>query len=124
MIDQKTKRAVVLVVEDDLFIRLAAAAMVADAGFDVVEAGNADEAIAILEMRSDIHVVFTDIQMPGTMDGLKLARFVRTRWPPIHIIATSGMVQVGEMDLPIGGRFFGKPYSSDQITNALRELTA
>lgn len=124
MIDQKAKRAVVLVVEDDLFIRLNAAAMIADAGFDVVEAGNADEAIAVLEMRPDIHVVFTDIQMPGTMDGLKLARFVRTRWPPIHIIATSGLVQVGEMDLPIGGRFFGKPYSSDQITNALRELTA
>jgi CheY-like chemotaxis protein len=124
MIDQKAKRAVVLVVEDDLFIRLNAVAMIADAGFHVVEAGNADEAIAVLEMRSDIHVVFTDIQMPGTMDGLKLARFVRTRWPPIHIIATSGLVQVGEMDLPIGGRFFGKPYSSDQITNALRELTA
>ena len=60
-----------------------AAEMISDAGFNVVEAGNADEAIAILEGRPDIRVVFTDIQMPGSMDGLKLAQFVRGRWPPI-----------------------------------------
>jgi two-component system, response regulator PdtaR len=79
--------------------------MIGEAGFDVVEAGNADEAIAILEARPDIHVVFTDIQMPRSMDGLKLAEFVRGRWPPIKIAATSGLVSVGKDDLPEGSRF-------------------
>jgi len=68
-------------------------------------------------------VVFTDIQMPGSMDGLKLARAVRGRWPPIKIVATSGHLNVGEMDLPEGGRFLPKPYRSTQVTRVLRELT-
>jgi two-component system, response regulator PdtaR len=70
-------RPVVLIVEDESLLRINGAEMIADVGYDVVEAGNADEAIAILEARADIHIVFTDIQMPGSMDGLKLARFVR-----------------------------------------------
>ena len=77
------RRPVVLIVEDELLLRISAAEMVADAGFEVVEASDADEAIAILEARPGIHIVFTDIQMPGSMDGLKLARFVRNRWPPV-----------------------------------------
>src|ERR1700758_5804596 len=81
------------------------AVVMEEAGFEVVQAGNADEAIAILGMRSDIGVVFTDIQMPGSMDGLKLARFVRDRWPPIKIVATSGHVTVDEDDLPDGSVF-------------------
>ena len=116
------RRPVILIVEDDFLIRINAAEMIADAGFDVIEAGNADEAIVILEARPDIHVVFTDIQMPGSMDGLKLARFVRGRWPPIKIVATSGHVDVAETDLPDGGRFLPKPYSPHQITGVLREL--
>jgi CheY-like chemotaxis protein len=83
-------RPVVLVVEDDHLLRLDAADMIEAAGFEVVGAANADEAIAILESRNDIMVVFTDIQMPGSMDGLKLARAVRGRWPPIKIVTTSG----------------------------------
>src|SRR3984957_6447215 len=96
------RRPVILIVEDELFLRMYAAEMIQDGGFDVVEAGNADQAIAILEARPDIHVVFTDIQMPGSMDGLKLARFVRDRWPPIKIVATSGFVNVEKDDLPEG----------------------
>jgi CheY-like chemotaxis protein len=96
---------------------------IGDAGFDVVEAGNADDAIAILEARPDIHVVFTEIQMPGSMDGLTLARFVRGRWPPMKIFATSGIVNVGKDDLPEGGRFVPKPYRPEQIVWTLRELT-
>jgi two-component system, response regulator PdtaR len=119
-----TKRPVVLIVEDEFLLRMNAAEMIGDAGFDVVEAGDADEAIAILEARPDIHVVFTDIQMPGSMDGLKLARFVRGRWPPIKIAATSGFVNVGKDDLPEGGRFVPKPYRPEQIVATLRELTA
>jgi CheY-like chemotaxis protein len=99
--------------------------MVESAGFLTVEAANADEAIAILEARDDIRVVFTDIQLRGgSMDGLKLARAVRGRWPPIKIITTSGHVDVTDDDLPDGGRFLPKPYSSRQIAAALLELTA
>ena len=115
-------RPVVLIVEDEQLVRLNAAEMVAAAGFEVVEAANADDAIAILEARRDITVIFTDIQMPGSMDGLKLAHAVRGRWPPIRIVATSGLVDVGENDLPEGGRFLAKPYSPEAITGLLREL--
>jgi CheY-like chemotaxis protein len=117
------KRPVVLVVEDEFLLRMDAVDMISAAGFEVVEAGNADEAIEILESRRDITVVFTDIQMPGSMDGLKLARAVRGRWPPIKIIATSGRDNVGETDLPEGGRFLSKPYSSTEVAGVLRELT-
>ncbi len=118
-----SKRPVVLIVEDELLLRTSAVEMIADAGFEVIEAGNADEAIDVLEARRDITVVFTDIQMPGSMDGLKLARAVRGRWPPIKIIATSGLVDVGEKDLPEGGRFLAKPYSPEAIAGVLWELT-
>jgi two-component system, response regulator PdtaR len=104
----EAKRAVILIVEDELLIRLNAVEMIEGAGFEVVEAASADEAIAILEGRLDITVVFTDIQMPGRMDGLKLAAAVRDRWPPIKIVATSGRVKLGPDDLPEGGRFFAK----------------
>jgi CheY-like chemotaxis protein len=117
------ERPVVLIVEDELLIRMNALEMIEGAGFEVVEAGNADEAIAILEARPEIHVVFTDIQMPGSMDGLKLAAFVRNRWPPIKIIATSGHFTAGDGDLPEGGVFLPKPYTLAKITAVLRELT-
>lgn len=118
-----TKRPVVLIVEDEFLIRMDAVDMVKAAGFDIVEAENADEAILILEDRRDITVVFTDVQMPGSMDGLKLAAAIRGRWPPIKIIATSGLCNVGEEDLPSGSRFLPKPYNSGQIVGALREAT-
>src|SRR3954467_9690056 len=114
----------VLVVEDEMVLRMRAADIVEDAGFTPVEAANADEAIAILESRLDITVLFTDIQMPGSMDGLKLAAAGRARWPPIKIIATSGHVMIGRDGLPEGGLFLPKPYSSAQILKTLRELTA
>jgi CheY-like chemotaxis protein len=115
-------RPVVLIVEDEFLLQVDAADMIAAAGFEVVEAGNADEAIEILEARWDITVIFTDIQMPGSMDGLKLARAVRGRWPPIKIVATSGHSNVREADLPEGGWFLRKPYSPMQVTGLLREL--
>jgi CheY-like chemotaxis protein len=118
------KRPVVLIVEDDFLLRIDAVDIIFSAGFDVVEASNADEAIAILEARPNIHVVFTDIQMPGSMDGLKLAKFVKNRWPPIKIVATSGLVRVSADDLPEGGRFLSKPYTPAEVTETLRQLTA
>jgi CheY-like chemotaxis protein len=119
-----SRRPVVLIVEDEFLLRMDAVEMIAGAGFEAVEAANADQAIGILESRRDITVVFTDIQMPGSMDGLKLARAIRGRWPPIKIVATSGHANVGELDLPDGGRFVPKPYSSRQVTGVLRELTS
>jgi CheY-like chemotaxis protein len=116
-----SKRPVILIVEDELLIRMHAVEMIEEA-FEVVEAGNADEAIAILEARPDIVVVFTDIQMPGSMDGLKLAAAVRDRWPPIKIVATSGHMKVSTDDLPQGGRFLRKPYSHAEIMKTLSEL--
>jgi CheY-like chemotaxis protein len=118
-----TKRPSVLIVEDDFLLRMDAVDMVRNAGFEAVEAANADEAIAIIEADPTIHVVFTDVQMPGTMDGLKLARFIKDRWPPIKIVATSGRVKVSEKELPEGSVFVPKPYSPAQIIRTLRELT-
>jgi CheY-like chemotaxis protein len=117
------KRPVVLIVEDDVLIRSHAIEIIEEAEFDVIEASNADEAIAILESRSDITVLFTDIQMPGSMDGLRLAAAVKGRWPPIKIVATSGLANVRPADLPEGGRFLPKPYNPNQLTSTLRELS-
>jgi CheY-like chemotaxis protein len=117
------KRPVILIVEDDFLIRMGAAEMIEAAGFAIVEAADADEAMEILEVRLDITVVFTDIQMPGSMDGLKLAAAIRGRWPPIKIVATSGRVNVRKIDLPEGGLFLPKPYSSAEIARTLHELT-
>jgi CheY-like chemotaxis protein len=115
---------VILIVEDEPIIRANAASAIEDEGFEVIEAANADEAIRILESRSDIRVVFTDIHMPGSMDGLKLAHAVRGRWPPIKIIVTSGRQRLTEHDLPEGGRFVAKPYRPSRIVDTLREWTA
>jgi two-component system, response regulator PdtaR len=114
---------VVLVVEDDFLLRMDAVDIVRNAGFEAIEAANADQAIAIIEADPDIHIVFTDVQMPGTMDGLRLARFIRDRWPPIKIVATSGRLRVAEEDLPKGSIFVPKPYSPEQIVRTFRQLT-
>ena len=114
--------ALVLVVEDDALLRMHAAEMIEEAGFQVLEANGADAAIVLLESRNDIRIIFTDIDMPGSMNGLKLAHAVANRWPPIKIVATSGHFHVRDGDLPVGGRFIAKPYRSNQIISALCEL--
>jgi two-component system, response regulator PdtaR len=118
------KRPVVLIVEDEFLSRTNAAEMISNHGFDVVEAENADLAIAILETRPDVQVVFTDIRLPGSMDGLKFAKYVKAKWPPIRIIATSEHVVVREGDLPDGGVFLPKPYTAGHIAAALQACTA
>jgi CheY-like chemotaxis protein len=107
--------AVVLVVEDEMLLRMRAVDMVEDAGFTSVEALDADEAVAILESRSDIALLFTDIQMPGSMDGLKLAHAVHERWPPIKIILVSGQLKLANIDIPADSRFFGKPLAAKEM---------
>src|SRR6187431_2655170 len=99
----------VLVVEDEMVLRMRAVDIVEDAGFTAVEAVSADEALTILESRTDIALLFSDIQMPGTMDGLKLAHAVHDRWPSIKIILVSGQVKVSDEDKPADSRFIGKP---------------
>ena len=99
----------VLVVEDEMVLRMRAVDIVEDAGFTPVEAVNADEAIAILESRSDIDLLFTDIQMPGSMDGLKLAHAVHDRWPAIKIILVSGQVNLSDAEKPTDSRSAAAP---------------
>lgn len=119
-----SSRPYVLVVEDDVFSRIHAVDLVEAAGYAAIEASNADDAIAILEVRKDIRIVFTDINMPGSMDGLKLARAVRDRWPPIELILTSGHFDVPESDIPERGLFFSKPYRDDEIVSALQKFAS
>lgn len=97
---------------DDELIRMHAADVVRDLGFETLEAANADDAISLLERCSDITVVFTDIQMPGSMDGLHLVAVVRDRWPPIALLVTSGRPPPLDTALPRGARFVSKPYLS------------
>ena len=117
-------RSVVLVVEDEALIRLSAVQVAEEAGYEVLEAGNADEAIALLEARNDINLVFTDVHMPGTMDGLKLVRYIRERWPPVQLIVASGVAVISETDLPSGTSFFRKPYLERSIVEEIKRLLA
>src|SRR4029079_11437482 len=114
----------VLVVEDDFLSRLHAINLVEDAGYIAVEASNADEAITILEARKDIRIVFTDIDMPGSMDGLKLAHAIRERWPPIELILTSGHFDLSDDDISDTGRYFPKPYRNQKIIPPLKNFFA
>ena len=112
----------VLVVEDEMLLRMRAVDIVEDAGFRSVEAVNADEALSILESRSDISLLFTDIQMPGSMDGLKLAHAVHDRWPSIKIILVSGQVKPSDAERPADSRFFGKPLAVEQMIAELQAM--
>jgi CheY-like chemotaxis protein len=110
----------VLVVEDDALLLMSAIADLEAAGFTVIDAANADEALALLETRDSIAAVFTDVQMPGTMDGLALMRLVHTRWPLIKMIVTSGNMRIGPDDLALGDQFLRKPYLAEDLVTALR----
>jgi len=112
----------VLIVEDEMILRMRAVDIVEDAGFRPVEAVNADEAISILESRSDISLLFTDIQMPGSIDGLMLAHAVHSRWPAIKIILVSGQVKPSEAERPADSLFFGKPLGIEQMVTELRAM--
>ena len=109
----------VLVVEDNPLIRMGALRFLVDAGFEALEANSADEAIRILEARFDIHLVFMDVGMPGTMDGIKLAHYIRDRWPPVKLIVASGKTIPDDTILPAGAKFFPKPYCESTIVAAM-----
>lgn len=116
--------SVILVVEDDAFLRLSAIMMVKEAGFDAVGARDAEEALKILELRSDICVVFTDVDMGAGKDGVWLALQVRDRWPPVQIIVTSGHRDVTPDMLPSGAIFFAKPYAEDLVMKEISRMAA
>lgn len=111
---------VVLLVDDEAVLRMIASQGLQDAGFEVVEADNAESALEILGARTDITVLFTDVNMPGPLDGLDLAKRVHDRWPAIQLVITSGR---GLLDaVPDDGRFVAKPYSIDELVQAVGEV--
>jgi CheY-like chemotaxis protein len=119
----KAATAAILVVEDEPLLLELALAVVEDAGFEPLAAATADEALSILEAGADdVRLMFTDIQMPGPMDGLQLAHAVRERWPPVALIVTSGRRPIGPRDLPDGGRFIAKPYDVAALSRVFREM--
>ncbi len=114
-------RHVVLIVEDEPFVRLTGADLLAEAGFEVLEAGNADEALRILEATPEVRVVFSDVEMPGSLDGLGLAHRICQRWPRIGILLTSGHRVRAEM-IPREGRFLAKPYDGRVLVRQIEEI--
>jgi CheY-like chemotaxis protein len=112
----------VLVVEDEFLLRMHAVSLLQEAGFDTLEAGSADEAITFLETRNDIRIVFTDINLPGSMDGLRLAHVIRHRWPPIELLLTSGHSRVRDEEIPDRGIFLAKPYDGGELVRTLRSF--
>jgi CheY-like chemotaxis protein len=113
---------VVLIVEDEMLLRMRAVDMVEAAGYASVEAIDADEAVVILQSRDDIALLFTDIQLPGSIEGLKLARTVRERWPPIKIILVSGQFKPSSSDIPANSRFFEKPLKADKMIAEIKGM--
>ena len=112
-------KRVVLVVEDHPLVRMGVLEVLVEAGFEALEAGSAVEAIGMLEARSDICLVFTDAEMPGTMDGIELVHYIRNRWPPVKLIVVSGKRAIRPGDLPAGVRFFLKPYRETTIVEEM-----
>ncbi|MBD8640547.1 response regulator [Sphingomonas sp. CFBP 13733] len=111
---------IVLIVEDHLLVQITATARIEDAGMSTLVADDADEAMAILTSRDDVAAVFTDIDMPGSMDGLALAAIIRRRWPRIQVVVTSGQRPSKAAGLPDGVAFFQKPYDYSNLVNHFR----
>ncbi|HEY6579017.1 MAG TPA: response regulator [Rhizomicrobium sp.] len=116
--------SIVLVVEDEFLIRLNTVEMVEAAGFEALEASNADEALETLSRRRDVAIVFTDVNMPGSMNGLELAESISDSWPGIRVVLTSGRYILRDEDLPNDDRFILKPYSAGQVAHVLHQVEA
>ncbi|UAK25250.1 response regulator [Sphingomonas nostoxanthinifaciens] len=112
----------VLLVEDETIVRLIGSDALSDAGYEVVEAGSADEAIRILEAIGEVQVLFTDIRMPGSMNGLELAKLVHDRWPTIKILLTSGDTFPPKDVIPDDGQFLPKPYKIETLAQKVDDL--
>jgi two-component system, response regulator PdtaR len=115
-------KPVILVVEDNELLRLHAADLLEEHGFGVVEAENADAALKLLETRDDVRLLFTDIQMPGSFDGMNLAREVHARWPSILLVITSGQIKPAQAEIPDHGHFIGKPYRANDLLSEMNDM--
>jgi two-component system, response regulator PdtaR len=113
---------VILVVEDEPVLRILVGDILEDEGFVVAEAPNAEKAMEVLENRSDIRLLFTDINMPGAIDGVELARQVHERWPHIRLVITSGRKMLAHEEIPDDGRFLPKPYRPAELVGKVKEL--
>ena len=122
MISLTPPRATVLLVEDETMVRMLGCDVLEEAGFEVIEAANADEALAVLRQGTGVDVLFTDVEMPGSLDGYGLARLAHERWPQVKVLIVSGRRHPGPGDLPPGGAFIGKPYSPGEVVRRVREM--
>jgi CheY-like chemotaxis protein len=114
-------QALIIVVDDDVLERMGASYMFSDAGYLVLEAGNAEEALRFFETTADIRLLFTDVSMPGSMSGSDLAHQVAERWPRVGIIMTSGRPK--PEPVPLGSQFHAKPYEPTDVLRHAREMT-
>jgi DNA-binding response OmpR family regulator len=112
----------ILVVEDETLIRLWVADLLAENGFFVLEAKDADAALKLLESRPDVRLLFTDVQMPGSLNGIELAREVHARWPHVLLVITSGRERPMRSEIPDDGRFVAKPYSAQELLGQVNDL--
>lgn len=119
---QNSENPTILVVDDEALLRMHAQGVLEDNGFEVLEAQNADEALSVLSERPDIRLVFTDIQMPGSLNGLELLEEVHRRWPHILLIATSGRVRPHQSEIADHGHFIPKPYSEHQLVAQITDI--
>jgi CheY-like chemotaxis protein len=120
-VSESHSSSLVMVVDDDVFERMGAFYMFSDAGYRVLEAGNADQALKFIESNAEVRLLFTDVSMPGLMSGSDLAHQVAARWPAIGIIVTSGRPR--PEPLPLGTQFHAKPYEPTNVLQHAREMT-
>jgi two-component system, response regulator PdtaR len=115
-------KAAILVVEDETLIRIWAADLLEENGFSVLEAKDADAALRVLESRPDVKLLFTDVQMPGSLNGMELACEVHARWPHVLLVIKSGRERPARADIPDDGRFVAKPYSAEELLGQVKDL--
>jgi len=113
---------VVLVAEDEILIRITLTQHLRNAGFRIIEASGASEAIGILSSGERVDVLFTDVRMPGDSDGIRLAQWVKQNHPGVRIVFASGEKNIGE--IVHGTRLFPKPYDLEEVESYIRELVA
>ena len=116
-----SSNALVVVVEDDVFERMGASFMFVDAGYRVLEAGDADEALRLFETNADIKLLFTDVSMPGSMSGSDLAYQIAEQWPGVGIVVVSGRPR--PYHLPLSMQFHDKPYEPAAVLRQVKEMT-
>lgn len=120
----ENNRSTVLIVEDDVLVRMHGADILEAAGFRVLEADSADDALTILNEETDIHLLFSDIDMPGSMNGLDLAHVVHERWPGIPLLLTSGHHRLQEGEAPDVAKFIRKPWFSETLLGHVNTLVS